>query len=128
MTNIPTISYALDAIGVFGVIIGGYLGTRSRFSQEKSKDAVILIGLQEKRIKILEDTNKELETKLGLLNDSINQMNGELTSYRKLKTVDPSILINLTSTLNALLEAVTKDGIHIATQKVDTQVIKESIK
>ena len=126
MTNIPTITYVLDTMGVTGAIVGGYVASRSRYSQDKSKDAVILIGLQEKRIKILEDTNKELENKLSLLNDSINQMNGELASYRKLKTVDPSILINLTSTLNALLETLTKDGIHIATQKVDTQVIKES--
>ena len=126
MSRIPIITYALDAVGAFGLIVGGYVATKSKYSQDKSKDAVILIGLQEKRIKILEDTNKTLNNSLNKLNDDIKTMSGELNSYRKLKTIDPSIFANMTATLNALLDAITKDGIHINTQKVDKQVIGES--
>lgn len=124
MSHISTITYALDAVGAFGLLAGGYLATKSKYSQDKSKDAVILIGLQEKRIKILEDTNQELQGRVGELTASINKMSGELTSYRKLKTIDPEIVVKLTSTLDSILQVLPQIGTHINTQQVDKQVIK----
>lgn len=122
-TDIPTWTYILDALGIFGVVVGGYVASKSVYSKENTKDAAILIDTQRKRIDILVDTVTQLETARKNDRTAMDKLSGELKAYKNLALVSPDIISKLTTTLDAILTTLTKDGIHIDTQKVDTQII-----
>jgi hypothetical protein len=121
--NIPVITYMLDALGVFGVIVGSYVASRSTYAKETSRDASQLIDTQRKRIDSLVETVGELMTANKELTGTVNKLSGELKAYKQMSLVSPEIITKLSTTLDSILTALDKDGVHVGTQVVDTQVI-----
>jgi threonine synthase len=122
-SSIPLFTYVLDAMGIFGVIVGGYVASRSVYSKENSRDASQLIDTQRKRIDSLVETVAELTTGNKELTGTVNKLSGELKAYKQMSLVSPDIIVKLSTTLDSILEALSKDGVHVGTQLVDTQVI-----
>ncbi len=128
MANIPTITYVLDGIGLFGALVGGAVAARSKYAETTSKQAALLIDTQTKRIDSLEDTIKSLTKELHSYREDNSKMMGELTAYKKMALVSPEIISKLTSTLDNILATLVKDGIHVDTQNIETQVVKKIAK
>ena len=123
MSKIPTLSYILDGLGAFGIMVGGYISTKSVYASQNSKQAAILIDTQAKRIDNLVEQVTALTKEVHKYRGDNDKMMGELRAYKKMSLVSPEIITKLTTTLDAVLQALVKDGIHIDTQKVDTQLI-----
>src|SRR4051812_21708369 len=104
-SNIPAITYILDALGVFGVIVGGYVASRSVYSKENSRDASQLIDTQRKRIDSLVETVGELMSANKELTGTVNKLSGELKAYKQMSLVSPEIITKLSGTLDSILEA-----------------------
>lgn len=102
-STIPTWTYLLDALGAFGIIVGGYVSTKSTYVKETSRDAALLIDTQRKRIDTLEEIVTRLDSENKDLTKKSHNMQGELSAYRKLNYIEPEVITKLTSTLDSIL-------------------------
>lgn len=97
------VTYTLDALGAFGIIIGGYVASRSVYARENSKDAALLIDTQRKRIDLLVDELSAEKVERKKLHDQVHHMAGELKAYKKLSYIEPDVIAKLSSTMDAIL-------------------------
>lgn len=104
--HIPLWSYLLDGIGAFGLLVGGYIASKSVYARQNAKDAALLIDTQRKRIDSLLEDLKELKQDRDSLHAQFNNMQGQLESYKELRTVDPEIITKLLSTQNEILKVL----------------------
>jgi Tfp pilus assembly protein PilN len=108
MEHVPAITYILDAIGVFGVVVGGYVAARSTYSRENSKDAALLIDTQRKRIDSLLEELQILKKDRDSLHAQMNEVQGQLNAYKELQLIKPGTLDKLMTAQTEILAALKK--------------------
>lgn len=126
MSHLPTLTYVLDGLGGFGIIVGGYVASRSVYTKENSSEAAKLINTLTQRVNFLENEIKRVDEERKECRTDIANLGGQLEVYKKMALVSPDIIQKLTTTLDNILNTLTKDGVHIDTQNVDKQVIRKS--
>jgi hypothetical protein len=108
MNDVPTWTYILDALGAFGLVVGGYVASKSVYSRENSKDAALLIDTQRKRIDSLLEELKDIRRDRDGLHAQMNEIQGQLAVYKDLQLVKPDLITQLGETQNAILKILEK--------------------
>lgn len=142
MSYIPTISYVLDALGVTGIVVGGYVASKSVYSKENGAAATELIANLQKlretdkaefmrRIKALENRHAEDERLHNENSKAIADLQGQLKTYKELPLVtladgikevaasNKEILAQLRETATIAAEdrdVLTNQNLHIKTE------------
>lgn len=114
MNDVRNIAFIFNGIWTTALLFGTYLASKSVYSRQNAKESAALIATLTQRTELLETDNEKLK-------EDMNKTIGELSSYRKMKTIDPEIIIKLTSTMESvantsseILKALKKDGIHVS--------------
>lgn len=106
MSKIPTITYVLDGIGIFGALVGGAVAARSKYATENSKDAAALIDTQRKRIDSLLGELKTLKTDRDSILAQMNDIQGQLKAYKELQLIQPDTVEKFIDTQQSILKAI----------------------
>lgn len=101
-------TYILDALGAFGLLVGGYVASKSVYSRQNAKDAALLIDTQRKRIDSVLEELKEIRKDRNDLHAQLNRAEGKLESFRELQLVPATAVKQLMETQTAILEELRK--------------------